>query len=230
MSMEGKKGFTLIELLIVVAIIAILAAIAVPNFLEAQVRSKVSRVKADMRAIVLAMEAYFVDHNAYPPLSDFVYPGPPFEQQDPWWRPLTSPVAYMTALPRDPFQSATRHRIVPWTGGFIHYDPFWNTWDGALYYDARGQHYGRGYVVSPTWGPYSGFRADNMARGFWYVLWSVGPDGDCDFGGGSGDGYGRPPGDTKASAMACFYDPSNGTVSSGDIVRLGPGASDHITW
>ena len=63
--MPIKKAFTLIELLIVVAIIAILAAIAVPNFLEAQTRSKVSRTKADMRSLVTAIEAYRADNNDY---------------------------------------------------------------------------------------------------------------------------------------------------------------------
>ena len=62
-----RDAFTLIELLIVVAIIAILAAIAVPNFLEAQVRAKVSRTISDMRTLNTAIEAYAVDFNLHPP-------------------------------------------------------------------------------------------------------------------------------------------------------------------
>ena len=64
---QSRQGFTLIELLIVVAIIAILAAIAVPNFLEAQTRAKVSRVKADVRSLTTALELYYIDSNEYPP-------------------------------------------------------------------------------------------------------------------------------------------------------------------
>ena len=65
--MRKQVGFTLIELLIVVAIIAILAAIAVPNFLEAQIRAKVSRAYSDMRSLATAIESYCVDTNKYPP-------------------------------------------------------------------------------------------------------------------------------------------------------------------
>jgi type II secretion system protein G len=62
----NKKGFTLIELLIVVAIIGIIAAIAIPNLLNAIQRGRQKRTMADMRAIGTAVEAYAVDNNNYP--------------------------------------------------------------------------------------------------------------------------------------------------------------------
>ncbi len=94
---DGKSrrgvGFTLIELLIVVAIIAILAAIAVPNFLLAQTRAKISRVTNDQRALTVALETYRVDNGVYIPHIDDVRE----------FYLLTTPVAYMNSVPRCPF-------------------------------------------------------------------------------------------------------------------------------
>ena len=64
--MKKQKGFTLIELLIVVAIIGIIAAIAIPNLLNAIDRGKQKRSMADMRSIGTAVESYAVDNNFYP--------------------------------------------------------------------------------------------------------------------------------------------------------------------
>jgi len=64
--MRKDKGFTLIELLIVVAIIGIIAAIAIPNLLNAIDRGKQKRTMADMRSIGTAVESYAVDNNFYP--------------------------------------------------------------------------------------------------------------------------------------------------------------------
>ena len=61
-----SKGFTLIELLIVVAIIGIIAAIAIPNLLNAIDRGKQKRSMADLRSIGTAVESYAVDNNVYP--------------------------------------------------------------------------------------------------------------------------------------------------------------------
>jgi type II secretion system protein G len=63
---KRESGFTLIELLIVIAIIGILAAIAIPNLLNAVQRGKQKRSMSDMRALATAIEAYAVDNNTYP--------------------------------------------------------------------------------------------------------------------------------------------------------------------
>ena len=63
---KDESGFTLIELLIVIAIIGILAAIAIPNLLNAVQRGKQKRTMSDMRALATAVEAWAVDNNSYP--------------------------------------------------------------------------------------------------------------------------------------------------------------------
>ncbi len=126
--MIQRKGFTLIELLIVVAIIGILAAIAVPNFLNAQIRARIARSQADMRTILNATEMLHLDRNIWlidgndcdgteECCMDGDYFGKTAEQANivmvagqgtmrfngQIYRPLTTPIAYLTSIPIDPF-------------------------------------------------------------------------------------------------------------------------------
>ena len=66
---KGKKGFTLIELMIVVAIIGILAAIAIPNFLRFQAKSKQSEAKTNLGGIFTAETAYNAEHDGFADLN-----------------------------------------------------------------------------------------------------------------------------------------------------------------
>lgn len=91
----NTRAFTLIELLIVVAIIGILAAIAVPNFLNAQIRARVARVQADARSTATALESYRIDNNSYPIDATNRFPI--------GLNMLTTPVAYIGQPPADPF-------------------------------------------------------------------------------------------------------------------------------
>ncbi len=92
-----KKGFTLIELLIVVAIIGILAAIAVPNFLNAQMRSKIARVEGDFQSIATAFEMYRLDNGDLPRWNLLGWAQS--------WARFTTPIAYLGIRPIDPFEA-----------------------------------------------------------------------------------------------------------------------------
>ena len=79
-----RGGFTLIELMIVVAIIGILAAIAIPNFIRFQLRAKSSEGKTNLAAIRTAEESYFAEFGIYVPAtqSPAALPVPPSSKQD----------------------------------------------------------------------------------------------------------------------------------------------------
>ncbi len=111
--MRHTTAFTLIELLIVVAIIGILAAIAVPNFINAQLKAKVTRAYSDMGSIATALDMYFLDQNDFP-TSNYVerYPKRAL-------RRLTTPVSYLAGLPTDPFRGSSHvqdHNLVNTSG------------------------------------------------------------------------------------------------------------------
>ena len=201
-----RKGFTLIELLVVIAIIAILALIALPNFLEAQIRAKISRAKADMRSYATGLEAYYVDYNDYVwginsrstvlgiPLSPFVFK----------W--LTTPVAYVTDTPNDPF---------------IEYHGDSKGW-------ARGL---KAPFVYQTTHPYKLGPPPNNAEkcayiaflnGYRWYMCSIGPyrlkalNAEVFYHGGY-----------QGSTAMFPYDPTNGTASMGYIYRSNRGNDDN---
>ena len=198
--MSKKSGFTLIELLIVVAIIGILAAIAVPNFLNAQMRAKIARCKSDLKAISMGMEQYFLDKNAYPPSHHIFF--------------ITTPIAYLSSVPHDSFpptyvgNSGQPEAIAQWT--------WWRFLSGPMSKsDRRGSALcGDYYAYFDPFAPRSeamSLSSSQSCNVMWYVK-SFGPNvetvGLC---GSNGDD------------CTLRFDPSNGVRSIGDIAVFGPG-------
>lgn len=208
--MPNRSAFTLIELLIVVAIISVLASIAVPNFLEAQVRAKVSRNRADMRTIGVALELYRLDCNHYPP-DRYYYMArrvPPMDSQTAdqslWLHVLTTPVAYMTSIPDNVFANRS-------------YNNSLGKYPSAKFYLYTGQEWKQAILQSP---PLVGI----SDRGAIWSIFSVGPDQKANFGEWFifGQEVGNQVTDATWNMHGALYDPTNGTVSAGDVVRFGP--------
>ena len=200
--MKLRKGFTLIELLIVVLIIAILAAIAIPNFLEAQVRSKVSRAKADMRTIAGAIESYYVDHSQYPNDCEFGWP---------WYLTysLTTPISYLgNKNIEDPFLRSDIQ------GSDVHFKLL-----RYINYPANDPDKKWKSLPDSNWRP--DVSQENYLGGLRkYGLWrlgSAGPDRYASYPGApeladTGPGYLWLP-------NCMVYDPTNGSISCGDVMR-----------
>ena len=201
-----RNAFTLIELLIVVAIIAILAAIAVPNFLEAQVRSKVSRTRADMRSVATALEAYATDTAKYPPMLGDPPFGQPVNSKDFYGNSrgygfrgtphnLTTPISYITGVFQDVFKIGATANLGTSVGKpYINANPF----DGSYVY-----HNIRQFAAVPG----SGFDQTDIADYGEWRLFSLGPRKVY------------PSIGTADKTLGWIYDPTNGTLSSGMILR-----------
>jgi prepilin-type N-terminal cleavage/methylation domain-containing protein len=200
------KGFTLIELLIVVAIIAILAAIAIPNFLAAQTRSKVAKVIAEMRTVATGLESYYVDQNVYVPADEVGSWMPPHGNPNEQLYRLTTPIAYLTSIPLDRFCGWW---VVQYPDTTPEGRPF-QYYSDCAEFDLQKKTLGAGH-----WYPYEegGGQWPGQKGNHKWVLISFGP---ClkpfwDY-----DGSGTHP------WPYLLYDPTNGVTSLGMLDRLGP--------
>ena len=126
--LKGQKGFTLIELMIVVAIIGILAAIAIPNFIQYQMRSRTSEAKTNLAAIKTAQLAFQAEQRCF--LQVTAAPAPPVPPNGSLvaWPGAPGALAGPTLVPAGPwcFNNAGAASVIAGTYGDIGFAPAGN--------------------------------------------------------------------------------------------------------
>jgi prepilin-type N-terminal cleavage/methylation domain-containing protein len=218
----GRHAFTLIELLFVVATIAVLAAIAVPNFLEAQVRSKVSRTHSDLATLDMGLRSYFADHNAYPPnqelVRSYVLDGATTSGPVNADLPADAPLPGVSDTAESIRSNRTGRNLVSgydlallttpvaYIGTQLLADTFADTRGLPLLY----------FNYSDIWSD-AQERGIQMCRHRRYLLLCYSADTD----------QGSPNMVNPVRGPWIPYDPTNGTVSAGDIFRFGGQRSMH---
>ena len=202
--MEKDVGFTVIELLIVIVIISIIAAIAVPNLMSANIRAKVSGVKADMGSIAIALEDYKIDD----PGRDY-----PIEPPTPYGH---DEIAVLGRAFDDPSDALGLGKLVypldasePTYLKRIAGDPFNN--DGVEDWkedNTKHNHHYSYYTVDKD-------RNTSTSEAKYWALVSYGPDKNLDI-----TNYSQAK--AAVDSGTNLYDPDNGINSDGDIVIIGP--------
>ncbi|MFH0793340.1 MAG: hypothetical protein V2A74_04840, partial [bacterium] len=244
---EAKKKarpitiFRFFEWIVVLGVIAVLAAIATPNFLEAQSRSKVSRAKADMRSLATAVESYYVDNNAYPPDASLLWQGAVKYLSDELVDPFAAGGEYY-GRPALKYEVGEKAFDKALRAGIVRPEQrsssFWMTYSvgpdgrddgGEIIYDPTNGTVSVGDVVRTNYGApqtfdtsYSQVRSGEQRQ--YRATFEVTATPQPPTAGVSISGPLPPPQPSPAPAASPFiYDPTNGTVSEGDVWRVRQG-------